>query len=109
MSLSIQAARIFNVDNLDDAVITPIGEEYRADGPPRNDPLRLHRHVSEQIPRSSLNATLVRTHAVWTLALTANTFTAKKLSGAETGRQLSAQIVLILPQGTIFLTDTRQF
>lgn len=97
MSLSIQAGKDFQiVDNLDDAVITPIGEEYHALMARQGMTPRLHRHVSEQTPRSSLQCYSVEVMqtpcCVGPLALTANTFgLRKKLSGAETGRQLSAQ------------------
>ena len=113
MSLSIQAGKDFQiVDNLDDAVITPIGEEYhglmaRQGMTPKAAQTRVRANTtvvaSMLLRRGDADAMLCGTFGTYGKHLRL----AEEIIGRRDGSPVvGAMTVLILPQGTIFLTDT---
>ena len=113
MSLSIQADKDFQiVDNLDDAVITSIGEEYQAlmarEGmTPKAAQTRVRANTtvvaSMLLRRGDADAMLCGTFGTYGKHLRL----AEEIIGRRDGSPVvGAMTVLILPQGTIFLTDT---
>jgi malate dehydrogenase (oxaloacetate-decarboxylating)(NADP+) len=113
MSLSIQAGKDFQiVDNLDDAVITPIGEEYHAlmarqGMTPKAAQTRVRANTtvvaSMLLRRGDADAMLCGTFGTYGKHLRL----AEEIIGRRDGSPVvGAMTVLILPQGTIFLTDT---
>jgi malate dehydrogenase (oxaloacetate-decarboxylating)(NADP+) len=113
MGLSIEVDKDFQiVDNLDDEVITPIGEEYHAlmarqGMTPKAAQTRVRANTtvvaSMLLRRGDADAMLCGTFGTYGKHLQL----AEEIVGRKNGSPVvGALTVLILPQGTIFLTDT---
>ena len=113
MGLSIEADKDFQiVDNLDDEAITPIGEEYhtlmaRQGMTPKAAQTRVRANTtvlaSMLLQRGDADAMLCGTFGSYSKHLQLT----EEIVGRKKGSPVvGALTVLILPQGTVFLTDT---